>query len=112
MAPPTRGEVPRDGLTPYGERYRFIARGLGIGGVLPEGFAPVGDTIVDRAVELRKAGAEAISMMGTSISFYRGPEFTESLRRAMQEATGVPCTTMSHAIMRALRHLGVQRVPA
>ncbi len=49
-------------------------------------------------------------MMGTSISFYRGPEFTESLRRAMQEATGVPCTTMSHAIVRALRHLGVQRV--
>ena len=36
---------------------------------------------------------EVISMMGTSISFYRGPEFTESLRRAMQEATGVPCTT-------------------
>ncbi|WP_332825147.1 arylmalonate decarboxylase, partial [Ramlibacter sp.] len=110
VVPPAHGEVPQDGPMLYGERYRFIARGLGIGGVSPEGFAPVVDTIVDRAVELRKAGAEAISMMGTSISFYRGPEFTESLRRAMQEATGVPCTTMSHAIVRALRHLGVQRV--
>jgi len=49
-------------------------------------------------------------MMGTSISFYRGPAFTESLRRAMEEATGVPCTTMSHAIVRALRQLGIRRV--
>lgn len=110
VVPPAHGEVPQDGPMLYGERYRFIARGLGIGGVSPEGFAPVVDTIVDRTVELRQAGAEAISMMGTSISFYRGPEFTESLRRAMQEATGVPCTTMSHAIVRALQHLGVQRV--
>ncbi|MEJ5992228.1 arylmalonate decarboxylase [Ramlibacter sp. PS3R-8] len=110
VVPPAHGEVPQDAAMLYGDRYRFIARGLGIGGVSPEGFAPVVDTIVDRAVELRQAGAEAISMMGTSISFYRGPEFTESLRRAMQEATGVPCTTMSHAIVRALRELGVQRV--
>jgi arylmalonate decarboxylase len=110
VVPPAHGEVPQDAAMLYGERYRFIARGLGIGGVSPEGFAPVVDTIVDKAVELRKAGAEAISMMGTSISFYRGPEFTESLRRAMQEATGVPSTTMSHSIVRALQHLGVQRV--
>lgn len=110
VVPPGHGQVPQDAALLYGERYRFIARGLGIGGVSPEGFAPVVDTIVDRAVELRKAGAEVVSMMGTSISFYRGPEFTESLRRAMQEATGVPCTTMSHAIVRALQQLGVRRV--
>jgi arylmalonate decarboxylase len=110
VVPPAQGQVPQDGPALYGERYRFIARGLGIGGVSPEGFAPVVDDIVDRAVELRKAGAEVISMMGTSISFYRGPEFTESLRSAMQEASGVPCTTMSHAIVRALRELGVKRV--
>lgn len=110
VVPPGHGQVPQDGPMLYGDRYRFIARGLGIGGVSPEGFAPVVDTIVERALELRKAGAEVVSMMGTSISFYRGPEFTESLRRAMEEATGVPCTTMSHAIVRALQHLGVQRV--
>lgn len=110
VVPPAHGEVPQDARVLYGDRYSFIARGLGIAGVSPAGFAPVVDTIVDRAVELRKAGAEVISMMGTSISFYRGPDFTESLRRAMQEATGVPCTTMSHAIVRALQALGVQRV--
>ncbi|WP_157269817.1 arylmalonate decarboxylase [Azohydromonas aeria] len=110
VVPPAHGRVPQDGPLLYGERYRFIARGLGIGGVSPQGFAPVVDGIVERAIELRKAGAEAISMMGTSISFYRGPAFTESLRHAMEEATGVPCTTMSHAIVRALRQLGVSRV--
>lgn len=110
VVPPGHGQVPQDADSLYGNRYRFIARGLGIGGVSPEGFAPVVDTIVERAVELRRAGAEVVSMMGTSISFYRGPEFTESLRLAMEQATGVPCTTMSHAILRALRQLGVQRV--
>jgi arylmalonate decarboxylase len=110
IVPPAHGHVPQDGADLYGQRYRFIARGLGIGGVSPEGFAPVIDTVLDRARELRAAGAEVISLMGTSISFYRGPEFTESLRAAMQEATGVPCTTMSHAIVAALRRLGIRRV--
>jgi len=110
IVPPAHGQVPQDAADLYGSRYRFIARGLGIGGVSPEGFAPVVDTILDKARELRAAGAEVISLMGTSISFYRGPEFTESLRAAMQEATGVPCTTMSHAIVAALRRLGIRRV--
>jgi arylmalonate decarboxylase len=110
VVPPGHGQVPPDGPMLWGDRHRFIARGLGIGGVSPEGFAPVVDQIVERAVELRRAGADVVSMMGTSISFYRGPEFTESLRRAMEEATGVPCSTMSHAIVRALQALGVKRV--
>lgn len=110
IVPPGHGQVPEDGPLLYGGRVRFIARGLGIGGVSPEGFAPVIDTVLDRARELRQAGADAISLMGTSISFYRGPAFTESLRAAMQEATGVPCTTMSHAIVAALRALGIRRV--
>jgi arylmalonate decarboxylase len=48
--------------------------------------------------------------MGTSISFYRGPAYTDGLRQAMAQATGLPCTTMSHAIVDALRALGIRRV--
>jgi arylmalonate decarboxylase len=110
VVPPAHGKVPSDAVRLYGDRFRFIARGLGIGAVSPEGFAPVIDQVVDRARELRDAGAQAISMMGTSISFYRGAEFTESLRASMQHATGVPCTTMSHAVLASLRALGVRRV--
>jgi arylmalonate decarboxylase len=110
VVPPAAGDVPQDAAQLYGDRYDFIARGLGIGGVSPEGFRPVVDSIVQKAMELRQAGAEVISMMGTSISFYRGPAFTENLRQEMAQATGVPCTTMSHAVVAALRELGVQRV--
>ncbi len=110
IVPPGAGEVPVDAALLYGDKVRFIARGLGIGGVSPEGFDPVVDTILDKARELRDAGAQAISLMGTSISFYRGVAFTEELRDSMQQATGLPCTTMSHAIVSALRALGMQRV--
>jgi len=110
IVPPAAGLVPQDADELYAGRVKFIARGLGIGGVSPEGFEPVVGSILDKARELRDAGAQVISLMGTSISFYKGPEFTESLRASMQEATGVPCTTMSHAIVSALRQLGIQRV--
>jgi arylmalonate decarboxylase len=110
IVPPAHGEVPSDGPTLYGERVDFISRGLGIGAVSPAGFEPVIGSVLDKARELRDAGAQAISLMGTSISFYQGAQFTESLRAAMQEATGVPCTTMSHAIVAALRELGIERV--
>jgi arylmalonate decarboxylase len=110
IVPPAAGLVPQDGPMLYGDRVKFIARGLGIGAVSPEGFNPVMDSVMDKARELRAAGAQVISLMGTSTRFYQGPEFTESLRAAMQEATGVPCTTMSHAIVSALRQLGIQRV--
>lgn len=110
VVPPAAGLVPEDAQHLYGERVDFIARGLGIAGVSPEGFAPVVDRIVDCARELRAAGASAISMMGTSISFYRGAVLTEQLRQQMEDATGVPCTTMSHAVVRALQRLSVRRV--
>jgi len=110
IVPPAGDQVPDDAAQLYGGRVRFIARSLGIGAVSPQGFAPVIAHVTDRARELRDQGAQAISLMGTSISFYRGPAFTEDLRSAMQEATGVPCTTMSHGIVAGLRALGLRRV--
>ena len=110
IVPPAAGEVPEDARHLYGERIRFIARGVGIGGVSPQGFAPVVHRIVDLARELRDAGAQAISLMGTSISFYRGAALTEQLRRELEDATGLPCTTMSHAVVASLEALGVRRV--
>lgn len=110
IVPPAAGLVPDDARILYGGRIDFVARGLGIGGVSPAGFAPVVDRIVDLAVELRDEGVDAISLMGTSISFYRGAALTEQLRADMIAATGLPCTTMSHAVVAALRALGARRV--
>jgi arylmalonate decarboxylase len=110
IVPPAHGQVPQDGPQLYGGRLRFIARGVGIPAVSPEGFDTVIDTVLARAGELQREGAQVLSLMGTSISFYRGAAYTEQLRQAMQQATGLPCTTMSHAIVSALRALGLRRV--
>lgn len=110
IVPPAHGQVPQDAVELYGDRFRFIARGVGIPAVSPEGFDSVIDAVLERAQALRRDGAQVISLMGTSISFYRGPAYTDGLRQAMAQATGLPCTTMSHAIVDALRALGIRRV--
>jgi arylmalonate decarboxylase len=111
IVPPAAGLVPADGQALYADRgVRFIARGLGIPDISPDGFDAVVDRILALALELRDAGAEAVSLMGTSLSFYRGLAFTDQLRDRMQAATGLPCTTMSHAIVASLRQLGIRRV--
>lgn len=110
IVPPAHGRVPADAQRLYGDRVRFIARGLGIESVSRQGFGPVMEHIVMHARALRDAGASAISLMGTSISFQNGPTFTDDLRARMSEVTGLPCTTMSDAIVRAMRILGMRRL--
>ncbi len=110
IVPPAHGKVPTDAASLYGDRYNFIARGVGIHAISPAGFEPVVDRIVELAEEVRAAGAEAISVMGTSLTFYRGPAVAENLRQTMEDVTGVPCTTMSHGMVNALRAMGVRRV--
>lgn len=102
--------MPGDGPALYGARVRFIARGLGLGEISTRGYEEAIDRVVELAVELGRAGAEAISLMGTSLSFFRGAAFNATLEAEMARRTGLPCTTMSHAIVRGLRALGLRRV--
>ncbi len=46
----------------------------------------------------------------TSGSFVGGAGYDERLIKRMEDATGVPATTTSSAVLRALRTLGVQRI--
>ena len=110
IVPPRSGAVPADGPALYGERVRFLARGLGLGEISTRGYEQVIDRVVDLAAELAAEGAEAVSLMGTSLSFFRGACFNETLETEMARRVGLPCTTMSHAIVRGLRALGIQRV--
>jgi arylmalonate decarboxylase len=110
IVPPRAGEVPADGPALYGERVRFVARGLGLAEISTRGYEEVIDRVVDRAVDLAASGVRAISLMGTSLSFYRGAAFNDELEAEMARRTGLPCTTMSHAIVRAIRSLGLSKV--
>lgn len=110
IVPPAAGAVPVDGPLLYGGRIRFSARGLGLGEISTRGYLEVIDSVVEQAVALKEEGVSAVSLMGTSLSFFRGVAFNRQLEAEMVRATGLPCTTMSNAIVGALRHLKVRRV--
>ena len=110
IVPPAHGEVPSDGAALYGDRVRFVARGLGLGEISTRGYEGVIDRVVGLAEELAREGARAVSLMGTSLSFFRGAAFNAELEAEMTRATGLPCTTMSNAILRGLRAVNVSRV--
>lgn len=109
IVPPAAGLVPADGARLY-PGLPFIASGLGLGSVTPEGYDAVIESVVAHAGRLKDQGAAVISLMGTSLSFYRGAAFNTALTQAMSEATGLPCTTMSTAVLNGMRVLGLRRV--
>ncbi len=109
IVPPAAGLVPADGARLY-PGLPFIASGLGLGSVTPAGYDAVIESVVGHARRLQERGAAAVSLMGTSLSFYRGATFNTALTEAMREATGLPCTTMSTAVVNGLRALGLRRV--
>lgn len=110
IVPPAAGAVPVDGPLLYGDRIRFSARGLGLGKISTRGYTEVIDSVVGKALELAGDGVNAVSLMGTSLSFFRGAGFNRELQAEMARATGLPCSTMSDAIVGGLRSLGVRRV--
>ncbi|MBJ2156357.1 arylmalonate decarboxylase [Variovorax sp. IB41] len=110
IVPPAAGAVPVDGPLLYGNRIRFSARGLGLGEISTRGYTEVIDSVIGKALELKADGVSAVSLMGTSLSFFRGVAFNRQLEVEMARATGLPCTTMSNAIVAGLRSLNVRRV--
>lgn len=101
-------------LFPEGPRMypgvKFIARGVGVKALTPEGYDGAWDAIVPAAVELARQGATAILVHGASLTFYRGHEAHEKLLAEVRAATGLPAITMSAAMVDGLRHLGVKNI--
>ena len=89
---------------------RFEGRSLGLRTMTPEGYDQVLERISPAAVALAAAGAEALVLMGTSLSFYRGAGFNRELTRRMRAAAGRPAVTMSTAVCDALRSVGARRL--
>lgn len=100
--------LPPEPLEMYPE-IEFVAEGLGLERLTPEGY----DRVIDRAAEAAKAlrarNVDAIMFMGTSLSFYRGPAFNNSLTETMHAATNLPVKTMSSAMIEALHAMGSRR---
>jgi arylmalonate decarboxylase len=107
--PPTAA-IPPDGLALYPSGVEFLGEGLNFKGISPASFDEVVPKIVPAAVRLKERGAQAISIMGTSLTFYKGAAFNRKLVDDVHKATGLPATSMSNAIVEGLHIAGAKRV--
>jgi len=108
--PPANYPVPPEARLLYPSGIRFLSAGVGLERMTPEGYDQVFDRIVPAAQKLAKDGANAISVMGTSLTFYKGAAFNEQLKKTVTKATGLPSTTMSTGIVEGLKAAGGRRI--
>ncbi len=109
VVPFAKDEVPFEGPIMY-PGVRFIPRGVGVRALTPEGYEPAWNAILPAAESLAAQGVDAIMVIGTSLTFYRGPEAHEWLLGELRRRTGLPVSTMSQAIIDGLREMGAKRV--
>ena len=108
--PPVNYPVPPEARLLYPSGVRFLSAGVGLERMTPEGYDQVFGRILPAAEKLAKDGANAISVMGTSLTFYKGAAFEDQLKKTITKATGLPSTTMSTGIVEGLKAAGGKRV--
>jgi arylmalonate decarboxylase len=89
---------------------RFIPRGVGVRNLTPEGYQPAWDGILPAAEYLSAQNIDALMVIGTSLTFFRGPQEHARLLEELRHRTGLPVSTMSQAIIDGLREVGAKRV--
>jgi arylmalonate decarboxylase len=109
VVPFAQDKVPDEGLQMYPDVH-FVPRGVGVRSLTPEGYAAAFDAILPAAEHLAAKGVDAIMVIGTSLTFYRGPEAHDRLLEQLRTKTGLPVSTMSQAIVDGLRAVGAKRV--
>ncbi len=108
--PPLNRGVPEEGVAMYGDKLKFVVTGLGVERMTPDGFEAVIPKIPAAAEKLVAAGAEAIELTGTSLTFYKGEAFNQKLRETVTKASGLKATTMSNGVIDGLKAVGAKRV--
>jgi arylmalonate decarboxylase len=88
----------------------FVPRGVGVRALTPEGYAPAMAAILPAALEIAQKGVDAIMVIGTSLTFYKGATVHRRLLDELRGATGLPVSTMSQAVVDGLRAVGAKRV--
>ena len=109
VVPSATDRIPAEGPMMYPD-VTFIARGVGVRALTPEGYDAAWDAILPAAKELAKHDIDAIMVIGTSLTFYRGYEAHQQLLERLRAETGLPVSTMSEAVVDGLRSVGAKRV--
>jgi arylmalonate decarboxylase len=108
--PPANYPVPPEATQLYPKGVKFLAEGLDFKGMTLESYDEAVPRIVPTAVKLKEQGATAISIMGTSLTFYKGTAFNQELIDKVHQATGLPTTSMSNGIVDGLKVAGAKRI--
>jgi arylmalonate decarboxylase len=101
--------VPAEGPMMYPD-VTFIPKGVGVRALTPEGYDAAFEAIVPAAKELARQNVDAIMVIGTSLTFYRGYDAHQKLLEQLRSETGLPVSTMTEAIVDGLRSVGAERV--
>jgi arylmalonate decarboxylase len=109
VVPFAEDKVPFEGPLMY-PGVKFIPRGVGVRNLTPEGYQPAWDGIIPAADYLAKLNVDAIMVIGTSLTFFRGPAEHDRLLAELRRRTGLPVSTMSQSIIDGLREVGANRV--
>jgi arylmalonate decarboxylase len=110
ILPPDKREIPEEGPAMYGAQLRFVANGLGIERMTPDSFDAALERLPAAARELAAAGAKAIVLAGTSLTFYKGEAYNRQIRETITRASGLPATTMSNGVIDGLKAVGARRI--
>jgi arylmalonate decarboxylase len=109
VVPFATDEVPFEGPLMY-PGVRFVPRGVGVRNLTPEGYEPAWNGILPAADYLAAQNVDAIMVIGTSLTFFRGPDAHKELLVDLRRRTGLPVSTMSQAILDGLGEVGAKRV--
>lgn len=109
VVPFAADEVPIEGRTMYPD-IAFVPKGVGVRALTPEGYEPAMEAILPAAEYLAAKGVDAVMVIGTSLTFYRGHDAHERLLERLRAATGLPVSTMSAAVVDGLRSVGARRI--
>ena len=101
--------VPDEGLQMY-PGVRFIPRGVGVRSLTPQGYDSACEAILPAAEYLATQNVDAIMVIGTSLTFYRGSDFHDQLLEKLRATTGLPVSTMSQAVVDGLRAFDARRI--
>jgi arylmalonate decarboxylase len=109
VVPHAADKVPAEGPIMYPDA-TFVPRGVGVRALTPEGYEPAMAAILPAAEQLAKKNVDAIMVIGTSLTFYKGAAAHRRLLEQLRAATGLPVSTMSQAVVDGLRAVGAKKV--
>src|ERR1700691_1292718 len=87
--PPANYPVPPEATLLYPSGVRFLAEGVGLQKMTADEYDRVFGRILPAAEKLAKQCSNAISVMGTSLTFYKGAEYEHQLKVNVTKATGL-----------------------